>query len=313
MAIERVVALAGGVGGAKLAFGLAKVLPPGRLTVVVNTGDDFTLYGLAISPDLDTVMYSLAGIADPQVGWGVRGDTRQMLDMMARYGERPWFQLGDRDLATHLLRTGWLSAGYTLTAVTRRLCEGLGVAQIILPMTDATVRTMVETVEYGILEFQEYFVRHRWQPVVKAIEYRGAERAELSLEVQTALERADAVVICPSNPLLSIAPLLAIPGMVEAVSEKLCLAVSPIIAGAAVKGPAAKLMAELGWSVSAQAVANYYGRLLAGFVFDRRDASRLSAADFNCRVLVTDTLMTTDHDKTRLAQEILSWVEELSS
>ncbi len=310
MALEHVVALAGGVGGAKLALGLLRILRPEQLTVIINTADDFVYYGLPISPDLDTVMYTLAGVANPETGWGVAGDTTHMLDMLARYGEAPWFRLGDRDLATHLLRAAWLAQGQTLTQVTRRLTEALGVQSALLPMTDAPVRTIVYTREQGRLEFQEYFVRYRWQPVVERIEYVGAESAPPTPEVMAALAAADVVVICPSNPLLSVAPILTLSGVRAALRQKPCVAVSPIVAGQALKGPAAKLMAELGWDVSPLAVVRYYGDLLDGFVLDVRDRDGFSDQDFPCRVLVTDTVMQNDGDKLRLAREILRWTEE---
>ncbi len=313
MAMTRVVALAGGVGGAKLVLGLSRLLAPDQLTVIVNTADDFSLYGLAISPDLDTVMYTLAGVADPEMGWGLAGESTRMLDMMSRYGETPWFKLGDRDLATHLLRTGWLAEGMTLTGVTRRLCRGLGIEYSVLPMADAPVRTIVDTVTHGQLAFQEYFVRFRWQPVVRALVYRGAEQAEPSPGVLAALAAADVVVICPSNPILSIAPILAVPGLRAALQRQLCLAVTPIIGGEAVKGPAAKLMRELGYVVTSPAVAAYYDDLLGGFVADSRDAADLSEHDFICPLLVTDTLMQQESDKIRLAQDVLNWAEELTS
>lgn len=312
MALRQVVALAGGVGGAKLALGLARVLPPDQLTVIVNTGDDFCLHGLAISPDLDTVMYTLGGVANSDTGWGLAGDTTQMLDMLRQYGEQPWFKLGDRDLATHLLRTRWLAEGQSLTQVTGRLCKGLGVDQAILPMSDDPVRTLVDTVEYGELAFQEYFVKYRWQPVAKGITYAGAEAARPSETALTAIQEADAVVICPSNPLLSIAPILAVPGMREALLEKPVVAVTPIVSGEAIKGPAAKLMSELGWTVSPPSVAVYYGELLSGFVLDERDAGAYTQADFGCQVWVADSVMVSEQDKVRLARQVLTWAEEIS-
>ena len=312
MALKRIVALAGGVGGAKLALGLARALPPEALTVVVNTGDDFSLYGLAISPDLDTVMYTLGGVANPESGWGLAGDSNQMLDMLRQYGEQPWFGLGDRDLATHLLRTQWLAEGQSLTQVTARLCRGLGIPQAILPMSDDPVRTLVDTVEHGQLAFQEYFVRHRWQPVVERISYAGAAAARPGEAVLSALQAADAVVICPSNPLLSIAPILAVPGMREAMGGKPVVAVTPIVAGGALKGPAAKLMGELGWVVSPASVAAYYGDLLDGFVLDQRDSSAFTQADFACRMFVTETVMVSEQDRVRLAQQVVAWAEEIS-
>ncbi len=311
MALRNVVALAGGVGGAKMALGLARVLPPDRLTIIVNVGDDFSLYGLAISPDLDTVVYTLAGVVNPETGWGVASDTVHMLEMMRRYRDDPWFRLGDRDLATHLLRTQWLAEGASLTEVTRRLCAGLGVPHSILPATDSPVRTVVDSVEFGPLEFQAYFVRHRWQPTVTHLEYRGAEAATLPAAVEEALDECDLVIICPSNPLLSIAPILAVPGMRERITGHTCVAVTPIVSGAAIKGPSAKIMRELGMDVSAPAVAACYGDLLSGFVLDVRDASDYRPADFACRVLVADTIMSREQDKIRLARDVLRWVEDV--
>ncbi|MCS7069993.1 MAG: 2-phospho-L-lactate transferase CofD family protein, partial [Anaerolinea sp.] len=200
---KHVVALVGGVGGAKLAHGLAQILPPPALTVIVNTGDDFWHYGLRVCPDLDTVMYTLAGWVDPINGWGVRGDTTVTLDALRRYGEQPWFRLGDQDIATHLLRTDWLRQGVSLTEITRRLTTRAGVAHTVLPMTDSIVSTMIETVEYGELEFQAYFVKHRWQPTARAIRFVGIEDARPSEPVMEALERADLIIIAPSNPYLS--------------------------------------------------------------------------------------------------------------
>jgi len=312
MALKRIVALAGGVGGAKLALGLARVLPPGDLTVIVNTGDDFSQFGLAISPDLDTVMYTLAGVANPETGWGLAGDTTQMLDMLREYGEAPWFGLGDRDLATHLLRTQWLAEGMSLTAVTQRLAARLGVTQTVLPMSDDPVRTLVDTVEHGQLAFQEYFVRHRWQPVVTRISYAGTEVARPSAAALTALQMADAVVICPSNPLLSIGPILAVPGLREALADKPVVAVTPLVSGAALKGPAAKLMDELGWVVSPPSVAAYYGDLLDGFVLDQRDSEQYSQADFTCRLFVAESVMVSEQDKMNLARQVIGWAEDVS-
>ncbi len=213
MSTKSVVALAGGVGGAKLVYGLAQIVPAERLTVVGNVADDFELYGLHISPDLDTVMYTLAGIANPETGWGVAGDSWQMLDMLVRYGEEGWFRLGDRDMATHLLRTYWLAQGLSLTEVTTRLASALGVRQRLLPVTDDPLATLVDTVEYGTLAFQEYFVRRRWQPVARRVWFDGAEMARMTPAVAQALAEADLIILCPSNPVLSIAPILAVQGV----------------------------------------------------------------------------------------------------
>ncbi|HLY27196.1 MAG TPA: 2-phospho-L-lactate transferase [Aggregatilineales bacterium] len=306
----RIVALAGGVGGAKLAYGLARCLPPDGLTVIVNTGDDFRRYGLAISPDLDTVMYTLAELADPTQGWGLAGDTRQMVDMLRRYGDDPWFGLGDRDIATHLLRTQALSEGNSLSQVTAKLASALGVTSHLVPMTDDCVQTMVETVEHGLLAFQEYFVRYRWQPVVTRLSYDGAASSQPAPGVLEALQRATAVVICPSNPLLSVEPILQVAGIRDALASRNApsVAVSPIIGGQAVKGPAAKLMAELALDASAEGVARYYGDLIDGLVVDHADQE----ARVPQKMMVTNSLMQTSEDRTRLAGEILGWVKSLT-
>jgi LPPG:FO 2-phospho-L-lactate transferase len=303
----RVVAFAGGVGGAKLAHGLAQVLAPEQLTVVVNTGDDFIHYGLAISPDLDTVMYTLAGLADPVNGWGLAGDTRQMIGMLERYGDDAWFGLGDKDVATHLLRTMRLADGQSLSQVTAGLASALGIRVCLLPMSDNRVSTIVETVGHGTLAFQEYFVRHRWQPVVKALRYEGADRAVPAPGLLDIINSADAIVLCPSNPMLSIEPILQVPGIREALERRRvpCVAVSPIIGGQAVKGPAAKLMKELGLDASVAGVAAYYGKLIDGLVIDTVDRG----VQIVQRLLVTNTWMKTIEDRMRLANEILEWME----
>lgn len=306
------VALAGGVGGAKLADGLAQVLPPEDLTVIVNTADDFEWYGLHISPDLDTVMYTLAGAANPVTGWGLAGDTFQALEMLGRYGQEIWFHVGDRDLATHVLRTHWLREGLTLTAVTGALARALGVQVTILPMSDARVRTVVETDE-GTLPFQEYFVRRAWQPVVRGIRFEGVRAARPTFAVMATLRSADAVILCPSNPFVSIGPILALPGVREALrNAPRVVAVSPIVGGQALKGPAAKIMAELGQPVSPVSVAQGYGDFLSGFVLDWADqaeADRIAA--MGIRPFVTDTIMRDRADRARLAREILGMVERL--
>jgi LPPG:FO 2-phospho-L-lactate transferase len=301
------VTLVGGVGGAKLAHGLAQTLALERLTVIVNTGDDFWHYGLRVCPDMDTVMYTLSGIVDPVNGWGVSGDTTHMLDALRRYGEQPWFRLGDQDIATHLLRTEALRRGERLTAITRRLSRALGVVPAMLPMTDAEVATRIDTLEHGELDFQEYFVRYRWQPRVKGIRYVGAESAALTDEVMDALRQADAILIAPSNPWLSVAPILAVPGMRDHLTQRRvpCVAITPIVGGQAIKGPAAKLMAELGYPVTPRAVADFYDGVIDGFVCDQVDGDMA----FGVKALVTDTIMRTDADRARLAGEVLRWIE----
>lgn len=309
MAIARVVLLVGGVGGAKLAHGLAQVLPPGALTAVVNTGDDFWHYGLRVCPDMDTVMYTLGGVVDPANGWGVREDTAHMLDALRRYGEQPWFRLGDQDMATHLLRTEALRRGESLTGVTRRLSTALGIQQTILPMTDAEVATIIDTEEHGELAFQEYFVRYRWQPRVSGIRFAGAENASVTDEIADAFKTADVILIAPSNPWLSIAPILNVQGMRDLLLERRVpsVALTPIIGGAAVKGPTAKIMGELGYEVTPLAVAQYYEGLIDCFIYDRGDLPPLIPG---VRTAGMDALMRSEPDRARLAGEMLRWIGE---
>ncbi|MBL8056905.1 MAG: 2-phospho-L-lactate transferase [Anaerolineales bacterium] len=303
-----IVALAGGVGGAKLAHGLAHNLSPAELTIVVNTGDDFEHLGLWIAPDLDTVLYTLAGLANPETGWGQRDETWNCLQALGRLGAPTWFGLGDRDLATHLERTRRRRAGATLTEVTAALCQAWGIGPRVLPMADAPAPTLVETDE-GVLAFQEYFVHRRCAPRVQAVRLTAAEPAPAVL---AALEAAAAVVICPSNPFLSVDPILNLPGLRERLAGKPVAAVSPIVGGQALKGPAAKLLAELGREVSAVAVAAHYQGLAAGFVLDQVDAALAPAIEaLGLRVRVTDTVMRSDADRARLAQETLAFVHSL--
>jgi LPPG:FO 2-phospho-L-lactate transferase len=262
-----VVALAGGVGGAKLAYGLSRLLSPDRFAIIVNTGDDFEHLGLTICPDLDTVTYTLAERANPETGWGLVDETFNCLAAVESLGGPTWFRLGDRDLATHLMRTQALREGARLTAVIEELAHAMGIAHRILPMTDDICRTQVLTDE-GTLPFQEYFVKRHWEPVVRGFRWEGIERAEPTPEVLTSLKRADLVVICPSNPFVSIDPILMLPGVREAVREKPAVAVSPILGGDVVKGPAAKMCRELGVPVSAVSVARHYEDFLDGFVLD---------------------------------------------
>lgn len=309
-----VVLLVGGVGGAKLAVGLANVLPPGALSIIVNTGDDFEHLGLAVSPDLDTVLYSLAGLANPQTGWGLTDDTFQAMSMVERYGGPTWFRLGDRDLGTSLVRTSMLRQGKSLTEVTQHLSAALGIEHTVLPMTDQPLRTLLET-NLGLLAFQEYFVRERWQPAVKSIRFEGADKAQPGAEVKRMLKQATLIVIGPSNPFLSIDPILAVAGIREQIaeSEAPCIAVSPIIGGQAVKGPAAKLMAELGLNVSPMGITKYYEDLLEGIILDTMDNHLCEAIEkLNVRATTRDILMTSLVKKTELAETLLQWAEEIS-
>ncbi len=306
----KLVALAGGVGGAKLADGLAQILPPENLTIVVNTGDDFEHLGLYISPDLDTVCYTLAGLANPQTGWGRRDETFHALEDLQKLGGPDWFRLGDKDLATHIERTRRMQAGQTLSQITRDFCKTWGVRHTILPMSDDPVRTMVDTIECGELPFQEYFVHQRCEPKVKGFRFAGIESARPTPEVQQALEGADAIVICPSNPWVSIDPILAVLQLRSTVHcPSSIVAVSPIIGGQTVKGPAAKMYTELGVQPSALAVARHYGKLLSSFVLDKVDANLVK--NFSIPTLVTNILMKNQDDRRRLAQDVLNLIQTI--
>jgi LPPG:FO 2-phospho-L-lactate transferase len=307
------LAFAGGVGGAKLADGLSHAVGAEQLTVIVNTADDFTLYGLHISPDVDTVMYTLAGLANPETGWGISGDTWQNFDMLARYGLEPWFRLGDRDIATHLLRTQMMNDGMTLSEATRRLSKRLGVESLILPMSDDPVHTLVDT-DRGPLPFQEYFVKHQWQPEVRGLMYEGVGEAEPASSMLRRIETADTIVICPSNPYLSIDPILALRGVHDVLLNATApiIAVTPIVGGEALKGPAAKLMRELGVEPSAVEVARHYADFINGFVLDERDtALRPQIEAMGMGVLVTDTVMRVADDRARLACEVVTFADQL--
>jgi len=311
----RIVALAGGVGGAKLADGLAQLLPPENLTIVVNTGDDFEHLGLYISPDLDTVCYTLAGLANPETGWGRRGETFEALENIRILGGPDWFRLGDKDLATHIERTRRLKEGQTLSQITHDFCKAWGVKHIILPMSDNPVRTLVDTVEYGELPFQEYFVHQRCEPKVKGFRFEGIESARPTPQVQQALDQAEAIVICPSNPWVSIDPILAVlalsPAPLHPPASPL-LAISPIIGGKTVKGPAAKMYTELGVQPSALVVAKHYRGMLTGFVFDRVDAAlEKEIRQLGITSLITDILMKNQNDRRRLAQDVLNLIHTL--
>ena len=302
-----VVALCGGIGGAKLALGLSRVVAGADLVLVANTGDDFEHLGLAISPDLDTIMYTLAGLDDPQRGWGRRNETWTFMAALEALGGETWFALGDGDLATHVERTRRLRAGEALSAITADFCRRLGIAARVVPMTDDVVRTRLRT-EEGRLDFQDYFVRRRCAPRVLELIYDGAAGARAHADVLAALgdPRLRAVVICPSNPFLSIEPILAVPDLREAIARAVApvVAVSPIVGGRAVKGPTAKMMSELGLEVSAAAVARRYRDLLGAYVLDGTDAD--AAAKLGIPVTVTHTLMTTLADRENLARDVLA-------
>ncbi len=304
-----VVVLAGGVGGAKAADGVYRLLPD-TLTVIVNTGDDFEHLGLSISPDVDTVMYTLAGLHHPERGWGLAGDTFHALEMLGRYGAPTWFQLGDKDLATHILRRHWRDEGLPLSEITDRLRRALGVRARILPMSDDPVRTVVET-EEGTLPFQEYFVHRRAEPRVRAIRFQHVEKARPAPGVREAIQHADVILLAPSNPYLSIDPILHV-GDLRALlraRRSRVVAISPIVGGKAIKGPAAKLMAEFGLTPSPLAVAEHYRDIVGHFLLDTVDARYADAIrSLDMDVVMTDTWMRTVEDKERVARVALSSV-----
>jgi LPPG:FO 2-phospho-L-lactate transferase len=305
---ENVVALAGGVGGAKLAQGLAGVVESDCLTVVINTADDFRLWGLHISPDLDTVMYTLAGIANPAKGWGVVDDTHHTLQALAGYGVNPWFSLGDRDFATHIIRTEQLGKGVSLTAITRQLSQALGIAVSLIPMTDDPVATRIRSGN-DILDFQEYFVARRQEDVVDGVTFAGIEDAVASSEALQALDAASVIVFCPSNPIVSIGPILDVPGMRDVIrqSHAVKVGVSPIVGGKALKGPADKMLASLGHEASSLGIARIYQDLLDILVIDETDrelAEPIRALGLD--VLVTQSIMGGTVDRERLALEVVT-------
>ena len=307
----KITALAGGTGAAKLLRGLARVLDARDLTVIVNTGDDAEIWGLHVSPDLDTVCYTLGGVIDEAKGWGLTGETFNALDQIARFGEPVWFNLGDRDLATHLYRTRLLREGHTLTEVTRAIAQALHVTATVLPMSDQPVRTRILGPD-GWLAFQEYFVREKAQVDVRAVNYAGASVARPAPGVLDALRTADAVLVCPSNPITSIGPILAVPGVVEGLqaTEATVVAVSPIVGGAAVSGPAGRLMAGSGLPVSATGVARAYGGWLDALVFDERDrvlAPEIRAA--GAAPVPAPTLMASREAEVTLARHVLAALE----
>ena len=305
---SKVLALAGGVGGAKLALGLRDILDEESLAIVVNTGDDEEFFGLHVSPDLDTVMYTLGGIANPDTGWGISGETFRSLNRLRQYGADTWFNLGDLDMATHIRRTQLLGQGNTLSEVTNSLCSSLGIAHSIFPMTDDTLRTVVIT-EISEMSFQEYFVKNRCDPRVISLRFDSPSECSPSPGFVTALNESDLLVFCPSNPFLSVDPILAVPGVRKKIENfrGARVAVSPIVGGEAIKGPAGKILRELGHEVSCVGVAKRYVDLCDVFIIDNVDADLASTiAKLGMRVVVTNTIMNNDQEKRTLAQEILS-------
>jgi LPPG:FO 2-phospho-L-lactate transferase len=305
-----IVALAGGVGGAKLAHGLYAELPSDSLTVIVNTADDADMHGLRICPDLDTVLYTLAHIANPETGWGIEGDSFRVLEQLRRLGRPDWFRLGDLDFATHIARTDLLQSGLSLTGATRTLAGQLGVRADLLPMCDERVETMVLTPD-GELAFQDYFVRRHCADTVLGLRFQGIEQATLTAEVRQAIESAEAIVFCPSNPLVSVGPILGVPGMRALLRERgvPIIAVSPIIAGEAVKGPAAKMLNDLGQGADVMGVARQYADLNPILVIDEADRDLAGAvAEAGARPVVAPTLMRSFEDRRALARVVLDLV-----
>jgi LPPG:FO 2-phospho-L-lactate transferase len=303
----KIVALAGGVGGAKLAHGLAQILPPQDLTVIVNTGDDFEHLGLTICPDLDTVCYTLAGLANPDTGWGRKNESWNTIANIEKLGGPNWFRLGDQDFATHIERTRRLKNGQMLSQITKDFCNAWGIQQTVLPMTNSPVRTIVDT-EEGELAFQEYFVHRHCEPRVKSFRFNGVEAAEPVIGAREAIESAQAVIICPSNPWVSIDPILRVIPLSFSEGKKV-VAVSPIIGGKTVKGPAAKMFSELGIEPSAPSVAKHYQGLLGGFVLDNTDMHLSDKIE--TKTLVTDILMNSHTDRARLAMDVINFIGSL--
>jgi LPPG:FO 2-phospho-L-lactate transferase len=307
-----IVALSGGTGGAKLIEGLAAELDPGELTIICNTGDDAIFHGLYVCPDLDTIVYTLAGCNDIAKGWGIENDSFAALEQLGRLGNETWFRLGDKDLAMHITRTRLLNEGEKLSAVTDRMRRALGVRSTILPMSDQRVETRVTTAQ-GEISFQEYFVRQRWAPEASGVHFAGVDRCEPAPGVLSSIQQAESIIICPSNPVTSIGPILAVPGIRAAIaaSSVAVVGVSPIVDGEAISGPAHKLMAATGFQASAVGVAKCYGDLLDTLLVDKKDRTLSEAsANLNISWVPTEIRMPCHADKRRLAREVLAWAQK---
>jgi LPPG:FO 2-phospho-L-lactate transferase len=306
---ERVAVLSGGIGGVKLVEGLQELLPAETLAVICNTGDDHEFWGLHISPDVDTVLYTLAGLINREQGWGLDSESFQALELLERYGEPTWFKLGDRDLATHVLRTDLLRQGHSLTEITTDLARRLGIGCAVLPMSDDRVRTIVVTPD-GELDFQDYFVRRRFEPPVDEVRYEGAADARPSPQAVAAILSAGSVIVAPSNPIASIGPMLAVAGLRQALAQAqgMRIAVSPLIGSEAVKGPTVPMMQAAGLAISPMGVAQAYEGLIDAIVIDRQDiAYKPALEEHGLKVLVTDTLMEGFEGRLRLAAEVLDF------
>ena len=309
--MSRYLAITGGVGGAKLGLGLAQILGPDELTFAVNTGDDFEHFGLHIAPDVDTLTYTLAGLSNAETGWGRRDETWNFMAALADLGGETWFRLGDRDLALHVTRTRLIQAGASLTEATERICHALGVAHRLLPMSNEPVRTTVHT-DRGAMPFQHYFVRERCEPAVTGFDFAGIDQAQLNPAIEACLANLRGIIICPSNPFVSIDPLLSLPGARHALKATgvPIVAVSPIVGGTAIKGPTAKMMRELDVPATAAQVAEHYGDLLTGFVLDEQDEDLDGALD--TPTIVAQTVMVTLQDRVDLGRTVVDFIEKLS-
>jgi LPPG:FO 2-phospho-L-lactate transferase len=309
-----ITCLAGGVGAARFLEGLANVFPPEKITAIVNTGDDLQYLGCHVSPDLDIVTYTLAGLAEKRNGWGIENDSFNCLDQLAKYSAETWFRIGDKDFATHLLRTAFLQQGFNLSEVTEKIRTSLKVKAQILPMTDQIVATKIKT-PAGVLEFQEYFVKRGFKDQVQDVTYEGASLASPAPGVTPAIEKADLIIFCPSNPILSIGPILAIPGIRDSLSKTRAkiVGISPIVGGKAIKGPLDKMMESLGLEVSPFSVAQLYRGLMRGYVVDEQDKSIASKiTSLGMKVLATNTLMDSMEAKTKLARNTINFAETLN-
>ncbi len=298
-----IIALAGGVGAARFLEGLVKVIDPKDLTVIVNTGDDLYLFGLYICPDLDTIMYNLAGIANKPQGWGIQDDTFHCLSMLEQYGNETWFKLGDKDLATHILRTHLIRRGISLAEITRLLCNLLEIEVNVVPMTNQKVNTRVVTEEEGVLDFQDYFVRYQTSATVKDVYFEGLNDARPPKGLINTIQSAKGVIICPSNPIVSIQPILKVAGILPALKKLPVVGISPIVGGAPIKGPADKLMSAFNIEVSAHGIAKYYANFLKTLIIDAADTALQSQIeDLDIHVGITNTIMRTIDDKINLAK-----------
>ena len=307
-----IVALSGGTGGAKLVEGLAAVIDPADLTIVCNTGDDCIFQGLHISPDIDTITYTLAGLSDSDKGWGIKGDTFTALAQLRRLGNDAWFNLGDKDLATHITRSRLLAEGRTLCEITAKVCSALGVRSTVLPMSDERVETFIET-PLGEISFQEFFVKERFVPEVLAVRLAGVENSRPAPGVIEAIHTAAAIIVCPSNPVTSIGPILAVPGIRDALNEADAplIGVSPLIGSSAISGPAHKLMMACGWEASALGVANSYGEFLDMLLIDTADRPMAEEIErLSIQTVCTDIRMNSRADKVRFAREVLALIEK---